>query len=185
MSHELPASQPTAMPPRASVIVLNGPLGIGKSTLAEVLMEALDQSVMLDGDQVVAVNPAPDDELEYLHSTLALLIGHHWERGYRHFIVNHIWHSADELDDLRRRLGSFAVDVHCFLLVLPVEENLQRIRLRQSARAIDELEFEMETVERERAILGDGDDSGLGEPFDVSAAPNELVLAMLTRLALR
>ena len=36
------------------IIVLNGPLGIGKSTLAEALAESIDQSVMLDGDHLVA-----------------------------------------------------------------------------------------------------------------------------------
>lgn len=33
------------------IIVLNGPLGIGKSTLAEALAEAIDHCVMLDGAQ--------------------------------------------------------------------------------------------------------------------------------------
>lgn len=39
------------------IIVLNGPLGIGKSTLAEALTESIEQSVMLDGDRLAATNP--------------------------------------------------------------------------------------------------------------------------------
>jgi adenylate kinase family enzyme len=53
------------------IITLNGPLGIGKSTLAEALSETIDHCVMLDGDCLVAANPPPADEMEYLHSTLA------------------------------------------------------------------------------------------------------------------
>jgi hypothetical protein len=166
------------------IIVLNGPLGIGKSTLSEALMERLDASVMLDGDQVVAVNPPPADELRYLHSTLALLVKHHLAHGYRHFVINHIWHTAAELDALRQTLSDLDGDVRCFRLVLPFDENLRRIRLRQSARAIDEQDFEMQTVVEERAVLEGESNAGLGEPFDVSGTPDELVSALLIRLGL-
>jgi hypothetical protein len=53
-------------------IILNKPLGIGKSTLAEALTESIDNCVMLDGDYVVAVNPPPPNEVEYWHTTLEL-----------------------------------------------------------------------------------------------------------------
>ena len=166
------------------IIVLNGPLGIGKSTLAEALMERLEASVMLDGDQMIAVNPAPAAELDYLHATLSLLIRHHQTHGYQHFIINHIWQTADELSQLRQSLGDLDRDLRCFRLALPLEENLRRIRLRQSARAIDEQDFEMQTVIDERQALGRSNDTALGEPFDVSAAPDELVSSLLIRLGL-
>src|SRR5688572_22998987 len=54
----------------AMIILLNGPLGIGKSTLAEALSESIPQCVMLDGDALIAANPEPVDPLEHLHSTL-------------------------------------------------------------------------------------------------------------------
>ena len=41
------------------IILLNGPLGIGKTTLAEALMERVQQCVMLDGDHLLAANPSP------------------------------------------------------------------------------------------------------------------------------
>jgi shikimate kinase len=165
------------------IIILNGPLGIGKSTLAEALSESIDQCVMLDGDHLVAANPPPADEAEYLHSTIALLVAHHRRYGYRHFVIDHIWHTPAELADLRRRLGD--ADIRCFLLTLPVEENLRRIRRRQSARALDEQEFELRTVAEERETLYKDAGGDLGEPFDVSAPPDDLVTALLLRLGLR
>ena len=86
------------------IVVLNGPLGIGKSSLAETLMERIDGCVMLDGDALIAVNPPHDDQLEHLHSTIALLISHHRRFGYRFFVLSHLWRSPEELADLRRRL---------------------------------------------------------------------------------
>lgn len=167
------------------IIILNGPLGIGKSTLAEALTERIDGCAMLDGDRLVAVNPPYHDELEHLHSTLALLVAHHHLYGYRHFVIDYIWRSPAELADLRHRLVPIDSDIRCFLLTLPAEENLRRIERRASTRAIDELEFERHTYVQEREILAASSSMTLGEPFDVSAPPAELVEAMLRRLGLR
>ena len=165
-------------------IVLNGPLGIGKSTLAEALTERLDGGVMLDGDHLVASNPPAPDAIEHLHSTIAVMAEHHRRFGYRHFVIDHLWQSWHELDDLCRRLR--VVDptaaVHCFLLTLPADENQRRIERRQEARAIDEREFEFRANAEERRMLGDRTD--VGEPFDVSAPPEELAATLLHRLGL-
>src|SRR5262245_52164077 len=120
------------------IIVLNGPLGIGKSTLAELLTETLDGCVMLEGDRIVAANPPATDEREHLHATIALLVAHHRGFGYRHFVIDHVWRTAADLADLERRLIEVeaAADIRCFLLTLSADENLWRIERRQEARAI-------------------------------------------------
>jgi hypothetical protein len=168
------------------IVVLNGPLGVGKSTLAEALAESIEQCVMLDGDHLVAANPPPADELEHLHSTIALLVAHHRRFGYRHFVINHLWRAPGELADLRRRLlrVDADADIRCFLLTLPAGENLRRIERRQSVRALDEWEFEQRTVADERDAVYGSAAGDLGEPFDVSAPPAELVAAMLRRVGL-
>ena len=167
------------------IIVLNGPLGIGKSTLAEALAESIDRCVMLDGDHLVAANPPPTDEIEYLHSTIALLVSHHRRYGYRHFVIDHVWRRPAELADLRRRLRDVDADadIRCFLLTLPLDENLRRIQSRHAARALDEQEFEQRTVVEEReALFKIG--CNVGEPFEVSAPPADLVAKLLLRLEL-
>jgi hypothetical protein len=142
------------------IIVLNGPLGIGKSTLAEALAERIDHCVMLDGDSLIAANPPPVDEVEFLHSSIALLVAHGRQFGYRHFVINHFWHTAAHLADLRARLLAVDpdVDIRCFLLTLPLADNLRRIELRQSARAINELNDSDRW--REPGVPGAGERSG-------------------------
>ena len=156
------------------IIVLNGPLGIGKSTFAEALTESIDACAMLSGDQLIAVNPPSQVELEHLHSTIEMLVRHHRAFGYRNFVIEHLWRTEWELADLKRRLDD--PEVHCFLLTLPIEENLRRIERRQAARAIDEREFEHLTLAEERQAL---ERPRLGTPFDVSGPPAELVLRLL------
>ncbi len=167
------------------IIVLNGPLGIGKSTLAEALAEGIHQCVMLDGDHLVAANPPPADEIGHLHSTIALLVAHHRRFGYRHFVINHLWRTPGALTDLRRRLRDVDADadIRCLLLTLPLEENLRRIQRRQNARALDEQQFELRTVAEEREALSKNTGDSLGMPFDVSAPPADLVATLLLRLA--
>ena len=169
------------------IILINGPLGIGKSTLAEALAESIDGCVMLDGDHLIAINPPPPDEVDYLHAILALLVRHHRRHGYRHFVIDHLWRTPAELADLCSRLRDIdaELDIHCFLLVLPLDENLRRIRRRQGTRALDEHEFEMRTVLEEREALHTPGRDDLGEPFDVSAPPPELVARLLRRLGLQ
>lgn len=166
------------------IIVLNGPLGIGKSSLAEALTENIEYCAMLDGDCLVAVNPLPTQEpgLEHLHSAIELLITHHRRFGYRHFVIAHVWRTPAELADLRRRLTGIdgIVEIRCFLLTLPANENLRRIERRQGARVIDEREFELRTFVAEREALTKSSD--LGEPFDVSAPLPDLVARMLRHL---
>jgi thymidylate kinase len=134
----------TDKPEKILVVLLNGPLGVGKSTLAEVLGESLDSSVVLDGDGLVAVNPPPGDEITALHETLTLLVSHYYSRGYYRFIINHYWSSGKEIAELRTRLQSVAAHLyfHCYRLTLPAEENLRRISRRRKARAIEESAFE-------------------------------------------
>lgn len=163
-------------------IVLNGPLGIGKSTLAELLTESIDRCVLLDGDHIAFTNPPPPDAASYLQATIDLLVERHLAAGYRNFVVSHYWATAVEIDDLRRRLESHDFEFRCFLLTLPEAENLRRIERRQGARAIDEIEFELRTVLEERQVLGAAVGAGLGEPFDVSASPPELVARMLEQM---
>jgi hypothetical protein len=114
-----------------------------------------------------------------------MLVAHHRRFGYLHFVVNHIWTPPAELADLRSRLVEMDDDIRCFLLTLPAEENLRRIERRAIARALDEREFEQRTFREESDALAKNLGVDLGEPFDVSAPPPELVARMLQRLGLR
>ena len=166
------------------VIVINGPLGVGKSSLGEALSENIHESMYLDGDHIVAANPQPANPLELLHSAIRMLVSHFGQHGYRHFVISHYWESPEALDDLRRHLRQIdpRINIRCFLTLLPLEENIARIHGRQAARAIDELDFELRTVREERRALSQWRDGEVGELFDVSAPLDELVRKLLALL---
>jgi hypothetical protein len=70
-------------------------------------------------------------------------------------------------------------------LTLPLSENVRRIEQRQSTRALDEREFERQTLADERKALLESTEGNLGEPLDVSAPPEDLVAEILRRLGVR
>lgn len=166
------------------IVILNGPLGVGKSTLAEALSESIDGCVMLDGDHLVAANPPAADAMGHLHSTISVMVEHHRRFGYRHFVINHLWTEPAALKDLRQRLVAGDPDIRSFLLTLPEEENLARIARRAGSRAYDETAFELRTNPIERAALAQAQGDELGERFDVSAPVAELVARMRRCLGL-
>ena len=167
----------------ALVIFLNGPPGIGKSTLAELFAESTDRTVWLNGDTLSALNPPPEDELEALNQTLAVLVFHHMAQGYRRFIIDHFWASPSEIEDLRSKLASSVgnLRLEVFRLTLDEENNRKRIEKRRAARAIDEAAEEDANFDRESKQLRASGDT-LGQPFDASDAPQQLVARLQAEL---
>ena len=163
------------------LILLNGPLGVGKSTLGEVLGEALPQSVMLDGDSLLALNPAPEDEIQTLHAIISLLVRHHVDAGFRRFIIPHYWSSPDEICDLNLRINEVGLEakIHLFRLHLSKDQNIRRILLRRQSRALDEADFEDAHFAEEFTHLSKAKGIELGIPFDASDKPDVLAKRIL------
>ena len=76
------------------IIIINGSLGVGKSSVAEELHWKFEKSVYLDGDSLGAVHPFEiydEARLDQLYRTLELLVGFHQKNGYDHFVINYVF----------------------------------------------------------------------------------------------
>ena len=75
------------------IIIINGSLGVGKSSVSEELHWKFDKSVHLDGDHIGDVHPFEiydDARIHHLYRTLELLVGFHQKNGYRNFVINYV-----------------------------------------------------------------------------------------------
>ena len=124
------------------IIIINGSLGVGKSSVAEELQWKFDKSVHLEGDHIGDVHPFEiydDARIDHLYRTLELLIGFHQGDGYRNFVINYVFESPDSLRDLLDRLRPLDSSIHTYWLTCDEEEQAKRIQGRRR----DNLDWEL------------------------------------------
>jgi chloramphenicol 3-O-phosphotransferase len=124
------------------IIIINGSLGVGKSSVADELHYKFDKSVHLDGDAIGDVHPFEIynvTRIDHLYRTLELLVGFHQKNGYHNFVINYVFESADLLQDLLNLLRPLDSSIHTYWLTCNEKEQAKRIQGRQR----DELEWEL------------------------------------------
>jgi chloramphenicol 3-O-phosphotransferase len=124
------------------ILIINGSLGVGKSSVAEQLQIKFDQSVHLDGDSIGDVHPFEiydDARIHHLYRTLQLLVGFHQENGYSNFVINYVFESPGSLQELLDLLTPLDPSIHTYWLTCNEAEQAARIRKRQR----NELEWEL------------------------------------------
>jgi len=117
------------------IVIINGPCGIGKTSVAWELNARFDRAVMLDGDYIGAVHPFEiydDDRVAYLFQTLYHLITFHIERGdYHDFVINYVFETPEQLVTLRHLLSDLDDVTYAYRLVASDETIEARIRKRE------------------------------------------------------
>lgn len=117
------------------IVIINGPCGIGKTSVAWELNTRFDRAVMLDGDYIGAVHPFEiydDARSEYLYRTIRHLVAYHIEHGgYHDFVVNYVFETPESLAELRGMLLDLDDETYAFRLVASDEAIEARIRKRE------------------------------------------------------
>ncbi len=155
------------------IIIINGPLGIGKTSTSWELLWRCEPGIMLDADYVAAFHPFDyynDEHLAYAHATLRVLAGHHVNHGFQHFVINWVFETPFQLDRLRRRLSDLGLPIHTFRLICAPDEVERRVRQRNHPNQAQELRRAHELIQ----ILDDAARTGdLGTPIDTTSLTAE------------
>ncbi len=142
------------------IIIINGPCGIGKTTVAWELIGCFDRAVMLDGDYLGAVHPFEiydGSRVAYLYETLRHVIAFHRERGgYTNFVINYVFERPESLAHLRSLLAEFDEAIYAFRLVAAPEVIEQRIIRRGDDPAWHLNRYkELVAIQERAALRGD------------------------------
>jgi GrpB-like predicted nucleotidyltransferase (UPF0157 family)/predicted kinase len=117
------------------IVIINGPCGIGKTSVAWELNARFDRAVMLDGDYIGAVHPFEiydETRVAYLFETIHHLIAFHIERGdYHDFVINYVFETPEQLATLRHLLSDLDDVTYAYRLVASDETIAARIRKRE------------------------------------------------------
>ncbi len=165
------------------IVILNGPLGVGKTDVAWKLIEKFDRAIMLDGDYLGAVHPFEiydEQRVAYLYDTLCHVARFHAEHGYRNFVVDYVFETPESLAQLRCALNEIDDVTYAFRLTCSAEEMERRIRNRSSdpARIAWELNRFRELMVIQEANARHGD---LGFVVDTTALSIEEVADTIWR----
>ena len=150
------------------IIIINGSLGVGKTSVAEQLHYKFDKSVYLDGDSIGDVHPFDIYDvrrIDHLYRTLALLVGFHQKNGYSNFVINYVFESPASLQDLLDLLLPLDPSIHTYWLTCAAQEQARRIRARRG----DELEWELTRfVELQRIQTRSAQSGFIGKEVDTT-----------------
>ena len=116
------------------IVIINGSLGVGKTSVAEQLHWKFDKSVHLDGDAIGDVHPFEiydQRRIYHLYRTLALLVGFHQKHDYHNFVINYVFESADSLQALLDLLHPLDPAIHVYWLTCDEMEQAKRIQGRK------------------------------------------------------
>lgn len=143
-----------------TIIIINGPLGVGKTEVSWRLVEYFDRGVMLDGDYIGAVHPFEiydDERIEYLYQTMRHLVAFHVEHGYHNFVINYVFETHESLAHLRHLLADLDDEVYAFRLICAESEMKRRIQARDREQLEWELERfrELSAIQKAAATRGD------------------------------
>jgi GrpB-like predicted nucleotidyltransferase (UPF0157 family)/predicted kinase len=123
------------------IVIINGPCGIGKTSVAWELNARFDRAVMLDGDYIGAVHPFEiydEARIAYLFETIHHLTAFHIARGgYHNFVINYVFETPEQLAALRRMLSDLDDVTYAYRLVASDESIETRIRQREQESDAD------------------------------------------------
>jgi len=157
------------------IIVINGPLGVGKTTVARAVLSRLERGVMLDGDAAGEIHPFEIHDprrVQHLYGTLAMLVAwHQQEAGYQHFVINYVFERPESLVRLVTLLHTLEPDIRVFRLRANPETLRRRIRQRGCNKDADELAWELQ---RGPELLRIQDANGPGDALGVVIDTDEL-----------
>lgn len=123
------------------VIILNGPCGVGKSTVAQKLAARLNKCVHIRVDDIrnFIVDAEINEEQNDIADINTLCITKNFvESGYNNIIIDNVFESSGHLSGFIKKIKLIDNDVHSFRLYASIEENIKRNLERRVENIMDE-----------------------------------------------
>ena len=113
-----------------SLIIVNGAPATGKSAVVRHLHARLDNSALLDADDVWRINPfkVNDRTRKLAEDNITSVLRHYIEAGYEYVILAWVLHDQAIIDHLLDGLKDLPKLIHVFTLVADEQVLLDRMR---------------------------------------------------------
>jgi len=165
------------------IIIINGSVGVGKTAVSWKINRLLYHSVMLDGDYLGAVIPFDlhsHERIIHLYKTIACLVKFHLKSDFRHFVINYVFESEEQLNLLKGELERFDETIYCCLLYCEEEVQKQRIEKRNNKQ----LDWELQRALELNHILNTAGELGfIGEKLNTTNLTTDEVATVIVEKA--
>lgn len=117
------------------IIIVNGPCGVGKSTVAKLISEQLEYPIYIKGDDVLNMIVNSGINLEHVLLTernLVSLVRNFAQSGYKNYIIDFVYEEQYCLKRFVTELKKCICDVFVIRLFCDLQENIRRDSERSS-----------------------------------------------------
>lgn len=129
------------------LIVINGTMGVGKTTVCKELYKSLDKAVWLDGDWCWMMNPwvVNEENIIMVESNITYLLRSFLTNSmFDYVIFNWVIHREEILNSLLDRLGD--LDFQVKKVTLMCSEAALRQRMNQDHRSKEQIKLSIERL---------------------------------------
>lgn len=134
------------------LIIINGTMGVGKSTVCNILLDAIKPSVYLDGDWCWNMNPfivSEENKTMVINNITYLLQSYLNNSGYEYIIFCWVIHQEDIFDQLLEKLKDYDFELYKISLICSETALKNRLALdvKNGIRSEKVIERSMERIE--------------------------------------
>lgn len=133
------------------LIIINGVMGVGKTTISKILYRELENSFWLDGDNCWMMNPfkVNDENKNMVLNNIGYMLNSFIKNSTSKYIVfNWVIHTDEIMNDILQRINIKNVDVYKITLVCSKEELISRIEndIENGLRDIENINRSLEKL---------------------------------------
>lgn len=137
---------------RKKLIIINGVMGVGKTTISNILYKELENSFWLDGDNYWMMNPFIVDEenKEMVLDNISFILNNFIKNSNSKYILfNWVIHTDEIMNDILSKLNINDVDVHKITLMCSKEVLISRIEedIKKGLRNEENISRSLERLE--------------------------------------
>lgn len=111
------------------VLIINGPCGVGKSTISNHLENALESCVHISGDAVhcfIVNSEIIPEHVAVTDKNIESLVKNYKEAGFKNIIIDNVYENAAHLTRIKLGLGQYDSNIISVLLYCELQENIRR-----------------------------------------------------------
>lgn len=123
------------------VIILNGPCGVGKTTLSKQLAKQLVNSVHIIGDEVhnfIVDSKINKEHIEVTNQNIVALTSNFLNYGFMNIIIDYVYEEESVLQEVVHTIQKMDPEVIAICITCSLKENIIRNKSRADADIMDE-----------------------------------------------